>query len=282
MSILFLYLRVMPTGQRKSRMSTYAVMAVIVGAIISLELSYIFACKPFSHRWNNAGGSSATCIDVTLHGVINEIINIVTDILIIILPIPMIWSLHLSTRKKVGVILVFATGLLVVAVAAARIAIVEDLLNGDPNVSFKQWEYNITGVIQLYVALICCCLPSLKAFSKRYFPSLHGPNTTFNSKTSGPESKLSNKSSRGRSQVDTIDEIMLENGTRSPDGTYIELKETRDRDETYIMGSGSGLHGHNASSERIVEPWRGKGVANMVSVVGGGGGRNERMDNGRM
>ena len=37
------------------------------------------------------------------------------------------------------------TKLSVVAMAAARAAIVVRLWHGDPNVSFGQWEYNMTG-----------------------------------------------------------------------------------------------------------------------------------------
>ncbi|KAI9781017.1 MAG: hypothetical protein M1835_004373 [Candelina submexicana] len=267
MSILFLYLRLMPTSQKRSRICTYALLAVVVGAIIALDLSYIFACKPFAYRWNGAGGNKAKCFDVTLHSVLNEAINMTVDLLIIGLPIPMVWALRLSTKKKIGVILVFATGLLVVAVAAVRLAI----------------TVRMKTTIQLYVALICCCLPSLKAFFKGYLPSIRGPNTTlFASRLSSPDSKLSNKPSKARSKLNTIDEIMLENGTMSLDETYLELKEARERDETYVMGSESGLHGRSVSSERIVGPLQGMAVTNTVSVIGSGRRRDGIVEDGHL
>ncbi|KAI9707759.1 MAG: hypothetical protein M1836_000721 [Candelina mexicana] len=278
MSILFLYLRLMPTSQRKSRICTHALLAVVVGAIIALDLSYIFACKPFAYRWNGAGGNKAKCFDVTLHSVLNEAINMIVDLLIIGLPIPMVWALHLSTKKKIGVILVFATGLLVVAVAAVRLAITVRMMTYEENVSFFLWH-----TIQLYVALICCCLPSLKAFFKGYLPSIHGPNTTlFGSRLSSPDSKLSNKPSKARSHLNTIDEIMLENGTRSLGETYLELKEASERDDTYVMGSEAGLHDRSASSERIVEPGQGKAVTSTVSVTGDGRRRDGIMEDGQL
>ena len=40
------------------------------------------------------------------------VFNVVTDFFIILLPIVKVWNLHLSVRRKVGVTVVFLTGLL--------------------------------------------------------------------------------------------------------------------------------------------------------------------------
>ena len=103
---------------------------------------------------------------------------------------------------------------------------------------------------------------------------------------SGPESKLSNTASKGRSQSDTTDEIMLETGTRSTDRTCLEPKESREMDETYVMGSsniyGGGVHGDNASSERFVKPWQGRALVDTVSVVDGSKRRDAMTGTGRL
>ena len=41
--------------------------------------------------------------------------NVVTDVLLIFMPVPLIWNMQTNRRKKIGVALVFATGSLYVS-----------------------------------------------------------------------------------------------------------------------------------------------------------------------
>ena len=43
--------------------------------------------------------------------VVSGIINVMTDFYVLILPIAMVWSLQLTTRRKIGVIAIFLAGL---------------------------------------------------------------------------------------------------------------------------------------------------------------------------
>ena len=44
--------------------------------------------------------------------VVSGIINVITDFYVLILPVAMVWSLQLTTRRKIGVIAIFLTGLM--------------------------------------------------------------------------------------------------------------------------------------------------------------------------
>ena len=46
--------------------------------------------------------------------VVSGIVNVITDFYVLILPIAMVWSLQLTTRRKIGVIAIFSTGLALV------------------------------------------------------------------------------------------------------------------------------------------------------------------------
>jgi hypothetical protein len=109
LSTLFLYLRIFATGA-KFRYIIYAALALVGGALLSAELSLIFGCRPVKafFVWNVHG----ECINLNAHQRAVSIINIFTDFLIVVIPVPVIWSLHLRLKQKLMVLAILSTGLL--------------------------------------------------------------------------------------------------------------------------------------------------------------------------
>jgi len=54
------------------------------------------------------------------------IANMITDIMLILLPIPVLWKMTMSTSKKIQVILLFSVGIFVVCVTIARLPLIID------------------------------------------------------------------------------------------------------------------------------------------------------------
>jgi hypothetical protein len=66
-------------------------------------------------RFDPNGGGKMTykCpVNVRMFFIANAIPNIITDILLLLVPVPGIWSLQLRTAKKIAVLGIFALGLL--------------------------------------------------------------------------------------------------------------------------------------------------------------------------
>lgn len=51
----------------------------------------------------------------TLYGVIISAVSVFSDLYVIVIPLPVIWQLHMARRKKIGVSVIFITGLLQVS-----------------------------------------------------------------------------------------------------------------------------------------------------------------------
>ena len=105
-SILLLYRSIFP-GRR------FAIIANIVGAGvlawgIAVLLTAIFSCKPIHGFWDLTTPSS--CISVRTFYIGNSISNLITDIIILSLPVPPVWKMKLSKIRKVGVLGMFLTG----------------------------------------------------------------------------------------------------------------------------------------------------------------------------
>lgn len=54
--------------------------------------------------------SKGACQNVTHLSIISSVLNILTDVAILILPIRQVWRLQASTKQRIGVLVIFALG----------------------------------------------------------------------------------------------------------------------------------------------------------------------------
>ncbi|KAI2884367.1 hypothetical protein CBS76997_7329 [Aspergillus niger] len=110
---------------------------------------------------------------------VNGILVIVMDILIWAVPIPMLWRVRISLRKKIAVLGVFSVGLLSIAAACVRYNTVLQLANNPDETYVLAASLNWCG-IEAYVAIFCGSTPALYVFVKRYLPQILGPSYAHN------------------------------------------------------------------------------------------------------
>lgn len=80
-----------------------------------LHLYWVFVCSPRSYAWESWDGEhQGTCLNQSAIVVSHAIENIIFDVFIIALPLPVLWKLKLSLPKKLGVCLMFLIGLVYV------------------------------------------------------------------------------------------------------------------------------------------------------------------------
>jgi hypothetical protein len=105
-SILFLYLRIFSiTNMLKA---CYVTLVIVIIHGVWLLFSSIFGCLPIASYWNNT--LSGKCLPSAASWVVTYSVNIVTNVVIFLLPLPVIGTLNLPRRQKIGVFFVFALG----------------------------------------------------------------------------------------------------------------------------------------------------------------------------
>lgn len=131
-SILCLYIRIFAVY--RFRLVCYALIGITVAFGISCWVSTGFNCIPITFMWQGWDGLHAgTCMDTSKQAFALAGVNMSrefflvrvqscsvlpttdqspVDIIIFILPIPQLWALQMSTKRKLGVILMFTVGLL--------------------------------------------------------------------------------------------------------------------------------------------------------------------------
>ena len=110
LSILCLYLRLLTVTHRKTRWGVYAIMVYVVVVLISGLSTLLSFCHPVNKLFNPL--APGVCNVEKIDFFIQAVLQVSTDLLILIPPIPIVWNLHLSTIKKVGFVAILCTGLL--------------------------------------------------------------------------------------------------------------------------------------------------------------------------
>jgi hypothetical protein len=74
----------------------------------------IFHCRPMTKGWTTKfyPEIEGSCLDLRAPYIAGAAINAASDLLIVILPQPLIWNLQLSSKRKIGLCAIFLVGLL--------------------------------------------------------------------------------------------------------------------------------------------------------------------------
>jgi hypothetical protein len=107
LAVLNVYLSIFTA--RWARYTLLATGFIIVSNALVYIPTTITQCTPMEFLWNQSipGGK---CNNVTLHYSLASLPNIVTDLVMLVLPIPIVWNLQLEKTTKAGVLATFLSG----------------------------------------------------------------------------------------------------------------------------------------------------------------------------
>ena len=107
LSFLCLYLNINPA--QGFRTSVYLTMFVVVGSCVGIVISLLAACKPFAKN-TDVTIQEGQCLNKTALYIATAVLNIITDLMVIVLPIPMVVGLQMGRSRKIMLILLFSVG----------------------------------------------------------------------------------------------------------------------------------------------------------------------------
>lgn len=99
-SIVFFYRRIFNIHK-----SLYFIMFFILGYWITVITTICVACQPLPYFWEQytIPGSKGTCINVPKFFLGNGIAAMLIDVVILCLPMPIVWKLHMPNSQKFAV-----------------------------------------------------------------------------------------------------------------------------------------------------------------------------------
>ncbi|EXJ88217.1 hypothetical protein A1O1_05147 [Capronia coronata CBS 617.96] len=164
-SLLFQYLRFsIDVGYRRA---CWALGSIITGYGLSALLVGIFSCQPVAYSWNsNIHGGK--CVDFLAFWLFNASFNSATDIIVCVLPIPVLKALQLP-RHQLGILAgVFLLGAFVCVASIIRIfAVYRATAHNHTDPAIAIWS-----AVEVNIGIICACLPSLRHPITQYWPRI--------------------------------------------------------------------------------------------------------------
>lgn len=106
LSIILLYRRIFPVASLHKVI--YCITAYIIIWQVFQTLDSIFACIPVSGYWDHT--IRAKCRNELVDIIIGGVQNIVTDVIILCLPLPILWTLQTSKQNKIQLTGLFTLG----------------------------------------------------------------------------------------------------------------------------------------------------------------------------
>ncbi|ROT41233.1 hypothetical protein SODALDRAFT_330954 [Sodiomyces alkalinus F11] len=159
--------------------------------LIGIIFGTIFMCDPVEKGWNPM--IPGTCGENSALWLGSAVPSVVIDLLILLLPLPKIWGLQLSTARKTGVTLVFVLGYCVIIVSLGRLITLLTNIDGlNTDVTYEIVPVSMWVSAEAPVTLLCICLPAMlplgKHIVKTYFSRWISQVTSFVS-TKGPNTR---------------------------------------------------------------------------------------------
>jgi hypothetical protein len=112
-SILAFYIRVFTT-QTILRWISWVTLAVVVATAIICTFINIFQCTPISAAWKPV---QANCINLLTEFICASPVNIVTNLIILATPLPVLSKMRIPTRQKTMLIATFGLGIFTTVVS---------------------------------------------------------------------------------------------------------------------------------------------------------------------
>ena len=186
-SILLFYLT-LSKNQQLFRWMTFATLLVVNVGGLALTILNILQCHAVSAAFANPTPATAKCTDIVTIYLSSSPVNIITDLAILFLPMPILTSMRLPRKQKIILIITFSFGAFVAVVDVIRIAYLQAAfqvrlreIGTDPAASkINQqddfsWYASLSfmwSAIEVHVGILCACVPSLKPLASKILPSI--------------------------------------------------------------------------------------------------------------
>jgi fucose permease len=179
-SILIFYLRLARNTQPFLRFASWVTLGMVNVAGLVVTFIDIFQCTPIGAAW--AAESQGKCLSIVTLFLCSAPVNIISDLVILLLPVPVFTGLRLPQRQKTILVITFGLGIFVTVVDIVRIYYLQQASTVHSSTQERigtrlDFGWNASpalmwSTVEVNLGIICACIPSLKPLAKRLIPSM--------------------------------------------------------------------------------------------------------------
>ncbi|KAK0515805.1 hypothetical protein JMJ35_001839 [Cladonia borealis] len=186
----------------------YAMIGLMIGWTIAFFFANLFQCMPISENWTGYGGTVETCIKTVDMYLGQAYSDVISDALILSLPIPKIWTLQLPIRRKLAVNGIFFLGTLVVGAGIAKVVVFRQIavetLSNDLDLSYMLSPTLYWPMIESSLGIVGACLPLMRPILQKISPHdvFRSLRSMFEFSTFGSASSLKTTEAKTKLEVE--------------------------------------------------------------------------------
>lgn len=109
-SALFFYARIFSVSNSRFRYALWLVHALNAAWLLAILLSVTFMCNPIQKAWKTE--LPGTCLNTGNLWTGSGVTSLILDVVILLMPLPMLWRLQLKTIRRIQICGVFICGYL--------------------------------------------------------------------------------------------------------------------------------------------------------------------------
>ncbi|KAM4065404.1 hypothetical protein HRG_004277 [Hirsutella rhossiliensis] len=237
LSILWLYYTIFSGAN--STLNKLVIKGAAVACLVWFVVAtfvVVFQCNPIHAYWDNYV-MKPWCFSSPRLLLGYEMTNLFFDVAILCIPVPIVWKLRLSSFKKMGVLVIFLLGAFVCVASIVRLSMIWHPPDVDKGVDFSPTM--MWSTIQLGLAIICACLPTLGPL----LPTISTPFEYIGSWTASLWSRSSPNSS-GRGYKISNQYEMPDAGNKPPSSSQHERDNMGFHGSSRSWAHGSSGDGH--------------------------------------
>lgn len=107
LAVLVLYNRLFP--QKIAKLTVYVLAGILIAGTVTNTTVSLAACRPFRANYDPTVPGHK-CIDKEAFFVWTSLPNIITDVVMLVLPLPIVWSIQTTNPIKVALSFTFVVG----------------------------------------------------------------------------------------------------------------------------------------------------------------------------
>ncbi|ETS84625.1 hypothetical protein PFICI_02650 [Pestalotiopsis fici W106-1] len=175
LSVLAMYMTLMPVPRMilaVKCVGTFVILYNVSGFITGLAI-----CRPYSKNYDWQGTVEGSCGDVKVYYEWLSAINVVSDVVILLLPLPFVYNLQMALKKKLVLFGMFGIGFMTCAVTIYRQTLLPSLDNANPTgtglLAF------LFSTVEIAVAVSLACVPFLRPLFRGTFGGSSADNSKY-------------------------------------------------------------------------------------------------------
>ncbi|KAL4923135.1 putative integral membrane protein Pth11-like [Aspergillus undulatus] len=146
-----------------------------LGYFVSCTIAFSACCRPPSYYWTQYAepGGGHCLFDLYPFYIGNAAANVATDLLILVVPIPLVWRLQMRRVQKWLISGVFLLGSFVCIASLIRIYYMVPLKH-NLDVTWIMGDVYVWSSVEPCVGILCACLPTLQPLIRRALRKIMG------------------------------------------------------------------------------------------------------------